>query len=80
MNLTELRNTLPDVVRSFYRQLGPNTRYWGDKNPHYADPNNRGCLALTAERCEYLRLPLQWPMIRTAWVASRLLASKRHQR
>ena len=50
-----LRNTLPDVVRSFYRQLGPNTRYWGDKNPHYADPNNRGCLALTAELFEGAR-------------------------
>ena len=25
-----LRTMLPDVVRSFYRQLGPNARYWGD--------------------------------------------------
>jgi SAM-dependent methyltransferase len=46
--VTHLRSTLPDVVRDFYAQLNPSTRYWGDKNPHYADPNNRGCLALTA--------------------------------
>jgi SAM-dependent methyltransferase len=47
--VAHLRATLPDVMRGFYAQLEPGTRYWGDKNPHYADPANRGCLALTAE-------------------------------
>jgi hypothetical protein len=47
--VAHLRATLPEVLRDFYEKLNPNTRYWGDKNPHYADPNNRGCLALTAE-------------------------------
>jgi hypothetical protein len=47
--VAHLRTTLPDVIRNFYEQLGPNVRYWGDKNPHYADPANRGCLALIAE-------------------------------
>jgi protein-tyrosine sulfotransferase len=39
-----LERTLPDVVRSFYRELRPNVRHWGDKNPHYASPVNEGCL------------------------------------
>ena len=47
--VSHLRATLPAVLRDFYEQLNPDTRYWGDKNPHYADPNNRGCLALIAE-------------------------------
>jgi predicted SAM-dependent methyltransferase len=44
-----LSASLPDLMREFYRQLNPDTRYWGDKNPHYADPANLGCLALIAE-------------------------------
>ena len=47
--VTHLRATLPELLRDFYEKLSPDTRYWGDKNPHYADPNNRGCLALIAE-------------------------------
>jgi predicted SAM-dependent methyltransferase len=47
--VAHLRSALPGVLRDFYEELEPSTRYWGDKNPHYADPNNRGCLALTAE-------------------------------
>lgn len=39
-----LRKALPDVIRDFYRKLNPGVPYWGDKNPHYADPGNRGCL------------------------------------
>jgi glycosyltransferase involved in cell wall biosynthesis len=39
-----LRATYPDMIRDFYRQLGPKARYWGDKNPHYASPENQGCL------------------------------------
>lgn len=39
-----LERTLPEVVRSFYRELRPNLKHWGDKNPHYASPVNEGCL------------------------------------
>ena len=42
-----LRSVFPDVMRSFYRELAPpGARYWGDKNPHYADPFNHGTLDL----------------------------------
>ena len=44
-----LRSFLPQMMRDFYRGLAPDTRYWGDKNPHYADPFNRGCLELIDE-------------------------------
>jgi hypothetical protein len=44
-----LRATLPHVIRDFYRGLAPDARYWGDKNPHYADPFNEGCLELVLE-------------------------------
>jgi hypothetical protein len=47
--VAHLRTVLPDVIRGFYQQLDPNARYWGDKNPHYCDAENRGCLALIAE-------------------------------
>jgi hypothetical protein len=47
--VAHLRTVLPDVIRGFYQQLDPNARYWGDKNPHYGDADNRGCLALIAE-------------------------------
>jgi hypothetical protein len=36
-------------MRDFYGDLAPDARYWGDKNPHYADPFNRGSLELVAE-------------------------------
>jgi hypothetical protein len=44
-----LREVFPDVMRGFYRKLAPNIRYWGDKNPHYADPFNHGTLELIAD-------------------------------
>ena len=44
-----LRATLPGLIRTFYAQKWPQARYWGDKNPHYADPANEGCLDLVAE-------------------------------
>ena len=44
-----LRNAFPQMMRDFYRDLAPGIRYWGDKNPHYADPFNEGCLDLVAE-------------------------------
>lgn len=39
-----LERTLPGYVRDLYRELAPDARWWGDKNPHYAHPDNRGCL------------------------------------
>jgi SAM-dependent methyltransferase len=47
--VAHLRTELPNVLRDFYARLSPDTRYWGDKNPHYADPANLGCLTLVAE-------------------------------
>jgi hypothetical protein len=47
--LEHLERTLPDVVRSFYRELRPNVVHWGDKNPHYASPVNDGCLGTILE-------------------------------
>jgi hypothetical protein len=44
-----LRAAFPQMIRGFYRRLTPEARYWGDKNPHYADPLNRGCLETVAE-------------------------------
>jgi hypothetical protein len=45
-----LRAELPPLVREFYRGLAPDARYWGDKNPHYADERgNAGCLEMVAE-------------------------------
>jgi hypothetical protein len=32
------------LIRDFYAAQWPLVRYWGDKNPHYADVWNRGCL------------------------------------
>ncbi|MFM9059149.1 MAG: sulfotransferase family protein [Planctomycetaceae bacterium] len=32
------------LIRDFYAAQWPHVRYWGDKNPHYADVLNRGCL------------------------------------
>jgi Sulfotransferase family len=44
-----LRAGFPDLIRDFYRTLAPDARYWGDKNPHYADHRVRGCLDMIAE-------------------------------
>jgi hypothetical protein len=39
-----LRACYPDLIRSFYRELRPHARYWGDKNPEYAAAHHEGCL------------------------------------
>lgn len=44
-----LHRTLPGYIRDFYRQLAPEARWWGDKNPHYAHPHNLGCLETIRE-------------------------------
>jgi hypothetical protein len=44
-----LRAELPPVIRAFYRNLAPEVRYWGDKNPHYAARYNAGSLDVVAE-------------------------------
>lgn len=44
-----LRRTLPVYIRDFYQELAPEARWWGDKNPHYAHPDNLGCLETTLE-------------------------------
>ena len=44
-----LRSVFPQMIRDFYRGLAPDARYWGDKNPHYADPFNDGCLESVAD-------------------------------
>lgn len=44
-----LRRTLPGYVRRFYRELAPEARWWGDKNPHYVHPHNEGCLETILE-------------------------------
>ena len=46
--IRHLRATLPDIVRDFYTELEPGRPFWGDKNPHYADPDNYGCLEMIA--------------------------------
>jgi hypothetical protein len=37
------------MIRDFYRSLAPGARHWGDKNPHYAAPENAGVLETIAE-------------------------------
>lgn len=44
-----LRSCYPELIRSFYKKLAPQARYWGDKNPHYADRQNKGCLDTIAD-------------------------------
>ncbi|CAN5223406.1 hypothetical protein BH11PLA2_BH11PLA2_17620 [soil metagenome] len=39
-----LTRCLPDLIRQFHAKQWPIAQYWGDKNPHYADEANRGCL------------------------------------
>jgi protein-tyrosine sulfotransferase len=46
--IDRLRSVLPGSIRDFYRSLAPDARYWGDKNPHYADLNNGICLETVA--------------------------------
>jgi hypothetical protein len=47
--IEHLRTAYPDLIRNFYRAQFPGKKYWGDKNPHYADPKNLGCLNTIAE-------------------------------
>jgi hypothetical protein len=47
--VAHLRSVYPDLIRSFYRTLEPNVRYWGDKYPHYASPEHPGCLETIRE-------------------------------
>jgi hypothetical protein len=42
--LEHLHAAYPGLIRDFYRKLRPAAVHWGDKNPHYASPENRGCL------------------------------------
>ncbi|MCA8976405.1 MAG: sulfotransferase [Planctomycetes bacterium] len=35
--LGHLRRELPGVIRSWYAAMAPRARWWGDKNPHYAE-------------------------------------------
>jgi hypothetical protein len=45
-----LHGVLPQLIRDFYRKLAPDARFWGDKNPHYADDRgNAGCLPMVAD-------------------------------
>jgi len=46
---THLRVALPQAIREFYAARAPGVHHWGDKNPHYADPYNKGCLELVAD-------------------------------
>jgi hypothetical protein len=47
--IDHLRANYPELIRSFYRDLRPTARYWGDKNPHYASPVHEGCLETISE-------------------------------
>src|SRR5262249_17176757 len=42
--IRHLRSVYPQMLRDFYAANWPYARYWGDKNPHYSDPENSGCL------------------------------------
>jgi hypothetical protein len=44
--IQHLRETQPDVIRSFYRKLAPQARYWGDKYPLYASMKHLGALEI----------------------------------
>lgn len=46
--IDHLLATYPDLIRDFYRSIAPHVRWWGDKNPHYGGPENRGCLETIA--------------------------------
>jgi hypothetical protein len=54
-----LREGLPSVIRGFYGSIAPGARYWGDKNPHYADARHGDCLELISElfpRSQYVHI------------------------
>ncbi|MBU6276584.1 MAG: sulfotransferase [Planctomycetes bacterium] len=42
--LAHARRSFAPLIRGFYAERFPGKDHWGDKNPHYADPANRGCL------------------------------------
>jgi hypothetical protein len=44
-----LVRSLPGTIRDYYRDLEPHAEFWGDKNPHYADPRDVGCLETIVE-------------------------------
>lgn len=44
-----LKGELPKLLRSFYRQQRPDASIWGDKNPHYAAPENAGVLDMITD-------------------------------
>lgn len=44
-----IRPVLANSIAEFQQQLGGSARFWGDKNPHYADPANRPVLQLAAD-------------------------------
>jgi hypothetical protein len=44
-----VRASYPELIRTFYRDLRPTVRYWGDKNPDYASADHEGCLETIAE-------------------------------
>jgi hypothetical protein len=37
------------MLRDYYREIGDGATHWGDKNPHYADPRDVGCLETIVE-------------------------------
>ena len=39
--IDHLYSEYPLLIRKFYRNLDPQARIWGDKNPHYASSENR---------------------------------------
>jgi hypothetical protein len=43
-----LKSRLPGLIQDFYGQQHPAGKYWGDKNPHYAAPEQAGCLETIA--------------------------------
>lgn len=46
--LQHLESAYPALIRDFYLKIKPHARWWGDKNPLYADPINQGCLETIA--------------------------------
>jgi hypothetical protein len=47
--VAHLRERLPGLIRDFHARMHPNRPFWGDKNPHYAAPENKGCLETIRE-------------------------------
>ena len=42
--IEHLKGVLRAEIPSFYQTLAPHAQHWGDKNPHYSDPRDAGCL------------------------------------